>query len=205
MTKLKSLTVRYGWVGLFYVCENPPTFYEHHTGWAWLSPSEHRCVLIFSSKSFPSMAAETLTTSRNSNAVETRLVSTPLHFGISRCIRLELDLDALKMLVDSLTGSLVEPERTSDSWTVVRSDCTWLYLIDSSPWYEAYIPSTGDTLSGPTHHFSQTSLTLWPPEPRIEGAFRYFQRSYYYVYCKRRNFRRRKISYFYLENLSYGI
>ena len=68
------------------------------------------------------MAAETLTTSRNSNAVETRLVSTP--FGSSRCIRLELDLDGLKMLVDSSTGSLVEPEQTSGSWTVVRSDCT---------------------------------------------------------------------------------
>ena len=49
VTKLKSPTVRYGWVGLFYVCENPPTFYEDHTGWAWLSPGEHRCVLIFSS------------------------------------------------------------------------------------------------------------------------------------------------------------
>ena len=80
------------------------------------------------------MAAETLTMSRNSNAVETRLVSTP--FGSYRCIRLELDLNGLKMLVDSSTGSLVEPEQTSGSWTVVRSDCTWLYLIDSSP--EAY-------------------------------------------------------------------
>ena len=37
VTKLKSPTVRCGWVGLFYVCENPPTFYERHTGWAWLS------------------------------------------------------------------------------------------------------------------------------------------------------------------------
>ena len=54
------------------------------------------------------MAAETLTTSRNSNAVETRLVSTP--FGSYCCIRLELDLDGLKMLVDSSTGSLVEKE-----------------------------------------------------------------------------------------------
>ena len=58
----------------------------------------------------------------HSNAVETRLVSTP--FGSSRFIRLELDLDGLKMLVDSSTGSLVEPERTSGSWTVVRFDCT---------------------------------------------------------------------------------
>ena len=124
------------------------------------------------------MAAETLTTSRNSNAVEFCLVSTP--FGSYRCIRLELDLDGLKMLVDSSTGSLVEPERTSGSWTVVRSGCTWLYLIDSSPWYRGIL-STGDTLSGPLHHFSQTSLTLWPPDPRIEGAFRYFQRSYYYA------------------------
>ena len=82
VTKLKSPKVRYGWVGLFYVCENQPAFYEHHTGWAWLSLGEHRCVLIFSSKSFLSMAAETLTTSRNSNAIETRLVSTP--FGSSR-------------------------------------------------------------------------------------------------------------------------
>ena len=41
-----------------------------------------------------------------------------------RCIRFELDLDGLKMLVDSSTGSLVEPERTSGSWTVDRSDCT---------------------------------------------------------------------------------
>ena len=62
---------------------------------------EHRCVLIFSSKSFPAMAPET---SKNSNAVETHLVSTP--FGIYRCIRLEPDLDGLKMLVDSSTGSL---------------------------------------------------------------------------------------------------
>ena len=69
VTKLKSPAVRYGWVGLFFVCENQPTFYEHHTGWAWLSPGEHRCVFIFSSKYFPFMAAETLTTSRNSNAV----------------------------------------------------------------------------------------------------------------------------------------
>ena len=30
VAKLESPTVRYGWVGLFYVCENPPTFYEHH-------------------------------------------------------------------------------------------------------------------------------------------------------------------------------
>ena len=104
VTKLKSPTVRYGWVGLFYVCENRPTFYEHHTGWAWLSRRTPLRVLIFSSKSFPSMAAETLTTSRNSNAVETRLVSTP--FGSYRCIRLEPDLDGLKMLVDSSTGSL---------------------------------------------------------------------------------------------------
>ena len=65
---------------------------------------EHRCVLIFSSKSFPAMAPETSTTSRNSNAVETHLVSTP--FGIYRCIQLEPDLDGLKMLVDSSTGSL---------------------------------------------------------------------------------------------------
>ena len=107
-TKLKSPTVRYGWVGLFYVCENPPTLYEHHTGWAWLSPGEHRCVLIFPSKSFPSMAAETLTTSRNYNAVETRLVFTP--FGSYRCIRLELDLDGLKILVDSSTGSSIQKE-----------------------------------------------------------------------------------------------
>ena len=54
------------------------------------------------------MAAETLTTSRNSNVVETRLVSNP--FGSYRCIRLELDLDGLKMLVDSSTGSFVEKE-----------------------------------------------------------------------------------------------
>ena len=178
VTKLKSPTVRFGWVGLFYICENQLAFYEHHTSWAGLSPDEHRCVLVFSLKSFPSMAAETVTTSRNSNAVETRLVSTPC--GSCHCIRLELDLDGLKMLVDSSTGSLVEPERTSGSWTVVRSDCTWLYLIDSFPWHGG-IPSTGDTLSGALHHFSQTSLTLWPPDPRIEGAFRYCQRSYYYV------------------------
>ena len=103
VTKLKTPTVCYGWVGLFYVCENPRTFYERHTGWAWLSRRTPLRAYL-SSKSFPSMAPETLTTSRNSNAVETRLVSTP--FGSYRCIRLEPDLDGLKMLVDSSTGSL---------------------------------------------------------------------------------------------------
>ena len=85
---------------------------------------------------------------------------------------IELDLDGLKMLVDSSTGSLVVP-----------SDCTWLYLIDSSPWYEAYIPSTGDTLSGPTHHFSQTSLTLWPPDPADRGRLTIFSEVLLHCYC----------------------
>ena len=167
------------------------------------------------------MAAETLTTSRNSNAVETRLISTP--FGSSRCIRLERDLDGLEMLVDSSTGSLVEPERTSGSWAVVRSDCTWLsivprlftsqlripyntipltkalivetfgknknifvspiasfvnhctwlYLIDSSPWYGGIPTGHGKhAWRAAARHFSQTSLTLWSPDPRVEGAFR---------------------------------
>ena len=29
----------------------------------------------------------------------------------------------------------------------------------------------GGMLSGLLHDFSQTSLTLWPPDPRMEGAF----------------------------------
>ena len=32
------------------------------------------------------------------------------------------------------------------------------------------MPSTGDRLSGLLHHFGQTSLTLWPQDPRVEGA-----------------------------------
>ena len=105
VTKLKTPTVRYGWVGLFYVCENPPTFYEHHTGWAWLSRrTPLRAYLFF--EVFPIYGA------RNVNDVEefqrrwnpTFIVSTL--FGSYRCIRLEPDLDGLKMLVDSSTGSL---------------------------------------------------------------------------------------------------
>ena len=108
----------------------------------------------------------TLMTSRNSNAVETRLVSTP--FGSYCCIRLELDVDGLKMLVDSSTGSLVEPEWTSGSWTVVRSDCTWLHLIDSSPWYRGIVPSTGDTLIAGRCIIS--AKLRWPCGLRIRGS-----------------------------------
>ena len=61
--KLKTPTVRYGRVGLFYVCENPPAFYEHHTGWAWLSPRKPlRAYLFF--EVFPIYGA------RNVNDVE---------------------------------------------------------------------------------------------------------------------------------------
>ena len=63
VAKLKTPTVCYGWVGLFYVCENPPTFYERHTGWAWLSRrTPLRAYLFF--EVFPSYGA------RNVNDVE---------------------------------------------------------------------------------------------------------------------------------------
>ena len=77
-------------------------------GCGFLPANTVACLSFLRSLSHLWRQPETLTTSRNSNALETRLVSTP--FGSHRCIPLELDLDGLKMLVDSPTGSLVEKE-----------------------------------------------------------------------------------------------
>ena len=61
-----------------------------------------------------------------------------------------------RRLIDGLV-SWTRAKEWQSQWTVVRSDCTWLYLIDSFHWHGG-IPSTGDTLSGALHHFMQPNF-----------------------------------------------
>ena len=76
------------------------------------------------------MAAETLKTSRISNAVEPLLISTPI--ASSRCIRRKLNLNGLKMLI---YGPLVKPELMSGTGQSSVPTLHGLYLkFDSSPW-----------------------------------------------------------------------
>ena len=69
-----------------------------------------------------------------------------------------------ELMSDSwVAGSFVKPELMSDSWVAVGSDyaCTWKLIL---------LTGRG-MLSGLLHFLSQTLLTLWTPDLRIEGAF----------------------------------
>ena len=112
------------------------------------------------------MANETLTVLRNSNTVETLFISTP--FASSRCMRLELDLDGLKMLIYAIV------RRTKANEWQLGSRLFRLYMIVLENWLsslvEAYRPR-GTRLAGCCIISAKLRWPFLPPDPRIDGAF----------------------------------
>ena len=138
-----------------------------------LSSADDRCMLILCLEFFPIHGG------RNVNDVEefkrcwNLFNFYPIYFQALTSFDSSSTSNAGKSLS---TVSFVEPELMSGSWAAVLSDWTWSCTWKSTLLAGGGIPSTGDTLSLLVHHsmIHQASLTLWPPDWRIKGAFSTF-------------------------------